>query len=70
MEVGTHVRYSPKKLQTKYFKQKALDITKRDVLMSRGVVVAVENEDTVKVKWHGKWYSYEYESPKNLIEVV
>ena len=65
-----HVKYSPKKLQTKYYSQKGVDFTEKDVLMSRGIIVSVENENTVKVKWHGKWGSYDYESPKNLIVIA
>jgi hypothetical protein len=70
MKVGTQVRYSPNKLKTKYYTQNRVDVTSQDVLQSRGVIVAVEGEDTVKVKWYGKWNSYEYESPKNLIAIV
>tara|TARA_R100001509_G_scaffold59611_1_gene32843 strand:- start:1970 stop:2182 length:213 start_codon:yes stop_codon:yes gene_type:complete len=70
MKIGTQVKYSPDKLKNKYYKQVSIDFTQQELLQSRGVVVSVESEDTVKVRWYGKWDSCEYESPKNLIAIA
>ena len=69
-KVGTQVKYSVNKLNSKYYKQKSVDITSRDVLQSRGVIVGIESEETVKVKWYGKYDYFEYESPKNLVAIA